>query len=354
MKNVLKLLYLWLLDIGGINALCRLVNRDKAIIIIYHGICDEGFNLLKGYDVKQLSKSYFRKQLEYLKRKGYVFCNMTELTDTIKNKGKICRFVVLTFDDGYNNVIDNAYPIMKEFGAKGCFYLVSTLIGQDHLLWTDHVEMVIRNHKGRNFIFNFLGKEFDYRLDDEESCHQAMKEIKAKLRSISDKERLAHLQQFEGYRIDNVSKEFRIVSPGQIKQLDQNILEIGSHTRMHPNCVNLTSDEELENEILNSKIDIERMIGKKITHFCYPKGSYDIRVTAKVIESGYDSAVTTAYGLNDNNSDLFRLNRMEANEQLLFFKASSSGSYLVAQRTKDVLMMFLNVLRRGFTSTGRK
>jgi peptidoglycan/xylan/chitin deacetylase (PgdA/CDA1 family) len=315
-----------------------LVNRHKAAIIEYHGICDEDFDLLKGFDIKQMPKSYFRKQLEYLKKKGYVFCSMTKLTNTIRNKGKINRLVVLTFDDGYENVVKNAYPIMKELGAKGCFYLVSALIGQDQLLWTDYVESVIRNHQEFNFEFMFKGRGCSYRLDDDKSRQYAMGDIKAKLRSVPDKERLEHLEQFNKIKIDNIHQEFMIVSPEQIKELDQNILEIGSHTRMHPNCANLISDEELDDEILDSKMEIERIIGNKIRHFCYPKGSYDERVIAKVIECGYDSAVTTEYGFVDKNADLYRLKRMEANERWIRFKASTSGSLLIGQKISHVLV----------------
>ena len=139
MKNIFKLLLFLLFDISGINALCRIVNRNKAVILWYHGICDEDFTLTK----RHIPKSVFRKQLSYLKRKGYVFVSMSELLAFIKNKKKIGKSVVLTFDDGFRNIVENAYPIMKEFGAKGCFYLVSELIGKSELLWTDHVEIVV-------------------------------------------------------------------------------------------------------------------------------------------------------------------------------------------------------------------
>ncbi len=336
-KTYLRILLLRALDISGINALCRTLNRHKAIILWYHGISDDGFGLLRGFDERHIPKSLFRKHLEYLKRQGYIFVSMTDLLNAIKNKKRIDKFVVLTFDDGFRNIVENAYPIMKDFSAKGCFYLVSDLIGTNELLWTDFVETVIRNQKKGNFQFVFKGEKIDYVLDDKYSYQDAMKDIKAKLRSISDRARHEHLEQFNSIELDDVPREFTMATWEQINQLDKNLLEIGSHTRRHPNCVNLTSNEELEDEIKNSKVDIEKNTGYQIKHFCYPAGSYDDRVVAKVIEYGYESAVTTAQGFNDESSDLYRLKRIEANEQFLFFKAGVSGSYNLLRRIKAVL-----------------
>ena len=337
MRNFSKILLLWVLDVLGINALCGILNRKRAIILFYHGICDDDFDLLKGYNERHISKSSFKKQLGYLKRKGYVFVNMTELIDALKNKGKIEKYVVLTFDDGFRNVVENAYPIMQEFNAKGCFYLVSDLIGTNQLLWTDYVETVIRNQQQEDFQFIFRGGKFNYKLGDKRASEYAMLDIKTKLRKIPDKERLEHLRQFSNHELDNIPKEFLMASWEQIKKLDSQILEIGSHTRSHPNCENLISDDELEREINSSKIDIEKNIGREILHFCYPAGSYNDRVIANVKKSGYKSAVTVRDGFSDENSDLYQLKRIGVSENFLFFKAYISGSYNMIRRIKAAL-----------------
>jgi peptidoglycan/xylan/chitin deacetylase (PgdA/CDA1 family) len=259
------------------------------------------------------------------------------LTDTIKNKGKINKFVVLTFDDGFKNVVENAYPIMQEYGAKGCFFLVSDLIGTDQLLWTDFVETAIRNVHADDIFFTFKGDEIRYKIGDKRSSEHAMKDIKAKLRTLPDKERIVHLRQFESYELKNIPKEFHMASWQEIKALDPDIFEIGSHTKMHPDCANLTSEEELKNEIHDSKIDIEKEIGRQIKHFCYPASSRNDTVTRFVKEYGYESAVTLRIGLNDINSDLYRLKRIESREEPLLFRASISGSLALIRRIRDLM-----------------
>lgn len=333
-NTYLRGLLLRFLDISGINILCQRINRNKALIIWYHGICDEDFDLLKNYDERHIPKSLFTKQLEYLKAHGFTFVSMTDLKNAITNKTKIDKFVVLTFDDGFKNVVENAYPIMKQYGAKGCFYLVSDLIGTNELLWTDYVETVIRNHG--DFQFVFKGEIIDYKMDHKGSYEHAMKDIKAKLRTLPDDQRLEHMRQFRSRRIKDVPKEFEMATWGQINELDPNIMEIGSHTRKHPNCNNLTSDEELEDEIYNSKTYIENIIGHEVEHFCFPAGSFNEKVISKVQKYGYTSALTTENGFTDKHSNLYRLKRIEATGQFLHFKANVSGSNSILRRIKGL------------------
>ncbi len=321
-----KLTLLWFMDILGINTIYRWHNRNKAIIIMYHGICENDFDILVDYDERQLSKSSFRKQLRYLQRKGFSFISMTELINKMNNGGKLGKSVVLTFDDGFQNIINNAYPIIREFKAKGCLYLISGLTGTDQLLWTDYVETVIRNQGTDSIVFHFKGQIIKYNPKTKKSREQTMKDIKAKLRTLSNKGRFEHLAQFNSTKLTDIPEEFKIINWEQIGELDPEIMEIGNHSRSHPNCDVLTSDEELEEEIFLSKKEIEDKIGRPVKHFCYPSGSYNKGVSEKVRQSGCQSAVTINMGFVDNNSDLFQLNRITPDESFILFKTRISGS----------------------------
>jgi peptidoglycan/xylan/chitin deacetylase (PgdA/CDA1 family) len=319
--------------------LFRRINRRKVIVLWYHGICDDNFSLSHGYDDRFITKSSFREQMEYLKNKGYTFMNMTQFINTIKNKGDFNKNVILTFDDGFKNVIKNAYPIMKEYNAKGCFYVVSDNTGSNTLLWSDYVGITIRNQKQGNFWFDFKGEKYTYPLTNEKSYKHAINDIKGKLRSITHKEMLEYLKQFLDNQKENLPEELSLASWDELKELNADVLEIGSHTKTHPNCTNLTDYADLEDEILHSKKDIEKIIGREVKHFCYPAGSYNDRVLDEVKTSGYQSAVTIERGFVDRNSNIFRLKRIEALASLSIFKARVSGTY-------SVLKFFSEIFRK--------
>lgn len=221
---------------------------------------------------------------------------------------------------------------MRKYNAKGCFYLVADLIGTKKLLWTDYIETVVRNAEKGNFKFIYKGEEIYYNLSTEALYEKAMKDIKAKLRSIPDKEKNEHVRQFQNNKADNIPREFSFASWEQIKHLDRNILETGSHTSTHPNCENLTTDDEFENELKNSKNKLEKMLGYEISHFAYPAGSFNDKVINNVIKFGYKSALSVIPGFNDRNTDLYKLKRITVYEDFLLFKASVSGSHLFIQQ----------------------
>ena len=58
---------LTLFDKLGINAIFRFFYKNKAMILWYHGICDDDFTLLKGYDERHIPKSMFKKHIIFLK-----------------------------------------------------------------------------------------------------------------------------------------------------------------------------------------------------------------------------------------------------------------------------------------------
>ena len=326
MKSILKNSILWFLDTIGVNRLFRWINRDKAIILMYHGICNDEFDLLIGYDERHLPVSVFKKQLDYLSNNGYQFTSMTELINKIVNHEKIGKNVVLTFDDGFLNVINNAYPLMLQFNAKGCYYLVSGLTGEEQLLWTDYVETAIRNINTHSFSFSFRGEDVCYDLGNKQLREATMVDIKTKLRTLSNRERLDHLKQFDSVILSEIPDDFRIASWEQISELDPEMMEIGNHSKSHPNCGNLSSDEELEEEIILSKQELETKAGRKVNHFCYPAGSYNQEVIDKVIRSESKSATTVNSGFVTSDSNLFKLNRMNPDKSFLLFKSRISGS----------------------------
>jgi len=326
-KKILHLLYA-IIDSLGINAIFRFVNRDKAVVLWYHGVCDDDFKLLKGYDERHVPVSLFRRQLEYLKRKGYQFATMSQLHDCLSNNKKINKMVVLTFDDGFSNIVSNAYPAMNRVNARGTFYIVSDLIGSDELLWTDFVETTVRVAPDRNFVFKCNGKEIIYDLNSKRSREYAMRDIKKRLRSIPDCDRKIHLRQFDPISQNSIPTDFRFSNWKQIRSLDSEAMEVGSHTVNHPNLTTLQTEAEYKTEIIDSKKVIEYNTKMQIDHFCYPAGAYNKQVAEYVRKSGYKTAVTTKPGFSQSGDDPFEIRRVVVTESFPAFKASVSGFYI--------------------------
>jgi peptidoglycan/xylan/chitin deacetylase (PgdA/CDA1 family) len=107
-----------------------------APILLYHHISDEG-NGNRYY----VSVSDFRTQMEALRDWGYSTITITELANVLINGGELPeRPVVITFDDGNQDVYQNAFPIMREMGFVGTNYIVANRLQSQYFMNVEQLQ----------------------------------------------------------------------------------------------------------------------------------------------------------------------------------------------------------------------
>lgn len=73
----------------------------------------------------------FRRQMALLKYAGYRVISLAEAHAALfGNRPVPGRSVVLSFDDGYENFAEHAYPVLREFGYPSVMFAVSGLLGE--------------------------------------------------------------------------------------------------------------------------------------------------------------------------------------------------------------------------------
>ena len=101
--------------------------NDKLLIIYYHEVVEEGH----GFSYQKIEKGKFNKQMKYLHDKGYKTLFFSELTKKLPDKA-----LIVSFDDGFRTVYENAAPIMKKYGIKGNIYLPTAYIDNNNYFMT--------------------------------------------------------------------------------------------------------------------------------------------------------------------------------------------------------------------------
>lgn len=95
----------------------------------FNQFCDRTVPILAYHRVENLDDRYtihpdtFEKQMEYLKNSGYSTMTLHDYAMARKNKEKFHKKIVLIFDDGYEDNLTVAAPIMKKFGFVGSMFM---------------------------------------------------------------------------------------------------------------------------------------------------------------------------------------------------------------------------------------
>ena len=84
-----------------------------------------------------VKKSHFIWQMRYLKENKFSVISMDEAYGMLRDNRLKGRHIVLSFDDGYRDYYQEAYPILNEYQFPSILYLVPGYIDSDKVFWWD-------------------------------------------------------------------------------------------------------------------------------------------------------------------------------------------------------------------------
>jgi len=247
----------------------------------------------------EVTPEFLEATIKYFIKRGYGFIALDDLPDITAGLKSGRRFVAFTFDDGYADNLEYAYPIFKKYGIPFTIYVSTAFPDGNGILWWYPLEDMLLAHDHLDLEIAGVRREFD--------CSTMRGKIStfSVLNSIiktSDKqaywERLKEI--FSSLEIDPFNKTAELtLNWDQIRQLSlDKLVTIGAHTVNHLSLIGL-SESEARAEIGTSKQRLESMLGQSVQHFAYPYGTMDyagLREYSLVQEFDFTTAVTTCQG----------------------------------------------------------
>ena len=253
-------------DIGFVSTLYS----GLGTILMLHRVYPLENNKLAPNERLKVSPEFLEQFIVELKKENYSFISLDELYDILKNGKKVKKKIVFTFDDGYADNYEIAYPIFKKYNIPFAIYITTSFPDQKAILWWYLLEdLIIKNEE----IVLSNGRKFSCRTEEEKI--DTFNKIRKLIQSLERDGFLNNLQKlFEYYDIDWFDKSKELcLSWEQIIELSKDeLVTIGGHTVNHL-ALNQLSEKEIINEILEANRIIEDKINRKIEHFAYPFGS---------------------------------------------------------------------------------
>jgi peptidoglycan/xylan/chitin deacetylase (PgdA/CDA1 family) len=118
-------------------------------ILVYHSISDNLFGKSHPYAHINTSPEVFRRQMRCLHQDGYRSIDLNELLKGLEDGADLTKTVVITFDDGYQDFLTDAMPVLKQCGFRATVFLATGRIqqtsmrleGVDYLTWREVREL---------------------------------------------------------------------------------------------------------------------------------------------------------------------------------------------------------------------
>jgi peptidoglycan/xylan/chitin deacetylase (PgdA/CDA1 family) len=258
----------------------------------------------------------FDRHMRLLSRK-FTPVSLDDILLFVKGEKELPNWpVAITFDDGFHDNVEFAAPVLNRYGIRAAFYLTAGLIGTSQAPWYSRVRHAVLTSKRNSWQSSVQQRSFD--LSSAPARDAAL---------LAGYDACAHLvKDAQSAAVNTIERELDVQAVLPQRRLMMNWDEarslqrsghvIGSHTITHPNVAHVKHDDDLRNEVAESKRVIEQQVGHAVTHFSYPHPAltpqWNERTITAIREAGYSTAVTTTKGAVRKGANPLALKRINA------------------------------------------
>lgn len=239
----------------------------------------------------------FQRQLDFLKKKG-TFVSLDDFLFSSQRghpSTSATPEIVLTFDDGYQDVLMFAWPVMRSKGIIPTFFICTDpLFRRIPLLW-DFLTQAVQDDSREELRLNDpSGLPLTYSLRTRSEKKNTVVRLNQVLFGYERQELKKTLTDlFPAFKGNNEGNEERLyLGPEQVRTAFQEGIQIGAHTASHP-CLPKIPKEGWKREVLDSKGELESLLGREVPFFAYPAGEFNSEVRNYVEHTGYRAAMAT-------------------------------------------------------------
>jgi peptidoglycan/xylan/chitin deacetylase (PgdA/CDA1 family) len=257
-----------------------------------------------------LEADRFEQQMDYLVRHFDVVHLEHAFASDYQRSGR--PLACVTFDDGFANVFELAFPILERLRIPATVYLVTDLVGSNDTVWFARLHQAICQTRSAEVR---LG-DCTFTLATGADRARASAQLQEALKPLGPAQHAAALDElFSQLGYDKTQPPwdaFRMLSVEHVQRMSRDdLVRFGAHTVSHRILTRL-APVDARREIETSVTAVAGLVKRPSRSFAYPNGGpkdFDASVADAVRQAGLDYAVTTIEGSNGPGVDHYAIRR---------------------------------------------
>jgi peptidoglycan/xylan/chitin deacetylase (PgdA/CDA1 family) len=304
---------------SGVCTLAEPYTRGRGVILTFHRVRPRPAESFQPNRSLEITPEFFSALLEHLRLRRYDIVSLDLALERLRSGQEQGEpFVVLTFDDGYRDLVEYALPALERNRAPFVAYVTSGFAEGSAPLWWVELEEAIRRLDRIDLMA--AGRRFVRETGSPSEKSKAFAELYWLLRAGDEKELLrvaAELRTRAAVDPFALTRSLCLDWEELRELARRELATIGTHTATHPRLAKLDL-AAARREMRDGRQVVAQELGVDARHFCYPVGdptSAASREFDLAAELGFESAVTTRPGMifPEHRDHLFALPRLSIN-----------------------------------------
>lgn len=300
------------------NLPARLTARlapDALTIFLFHGVINGYNSAVRNYTGKHINADLFARSMKQLAAAGHPI-SMNAVVEHIDLQEEFPpRAFAVTFDDGFENNLSVAAPILADLQIPVMIYLTTQFIETNRMSWIDRIEAAVDQAEAQS-ITAWSGASFE--ISDTASRIRFLKAVRTRVKNdpAADADAFATevctSLRVQEHMSSNSPLDLKMTW-AQVREANESaLITFGGHSHTHP-ILSFLAPDGLVAEIETSLSLLDTYAGIGPTHYSYPEGlshCYSDAVVRELRRHGVRCCPTAIDGTNHATSDLFHLRRV--------------------------------------------
>jgi peptidoglycan/xylan/chitin deacetylase (PgdA/CDA1 family) len=319
-------------------------SKGVPVVVGYHRVVEDfAASAATSIPSMLVSRQMLERHLDWLGRR-FRFVSLDELGARLDGSdGSHDAIAAITFDDGYRDFHDHAFPLLMQKGIPAAVFVVTDLVSTTGVQTHDELYLLLvrrladRARKPGDLAGMLHGLGISVPGVVAGTPYEATRALLEALPQESVRRVVAALES-EALISEDTFKPFYSLTWEMLDRIQRAGMTIGSHTRTHVLMTN-ESQPRVADEVTGSRNEIETRLGTGVRHFAYPSGRFDPASVDAVANAGYRFGYSTCSHRDAGHPQLTVPRTLLWEKSSLDFRGAFSGPILSCQihRAFDVV-----------------